>query len=139
MKRSYLLIDSGILVAFYNADDRYHNQVVTFLNGCRSDLVTTLACVTEVLWLLNSDWQVQNIFLDHLAKNIYRCESLIQKDFLRIAELNQQYADLPGDFADLALVAISERLNIAEIATLDKDFDVYRRYRRQPFNRLFRP
>ena len=139
MKRSFLLVDSGILVAFYNAGDRYHDRVVAFLSVCRSELITTLACVTEVLWLLNSDWQVQNIFLDHLAKNIYRCEPLIQRDFLRIAELNQQYADLPGDFADLALVAISERLKISEIATLDKDFDVYRRYRKQPFNRLFRP
>ncbi|PSN19718.1 hypothetical protein C7271_05855 [filamentous cyanobacterium CCP5] len=46
--------------------------------------------------------------------------------------LNAQYADLPGDFSDLALVAISERLGIAAIATLDKDFDIYRRYRKRP-------
>lgn len=60
-------------------------------------------------------------------------------DFVRIAELNEQYADLPGDFSDLSLVSISERLDIAEIATLDKDFDIYRRYRKQPFNRIFYP
>jgi hypothetical protein len=58
---------------------------------------------------------------------------------LRIAELNAQYADLPGDFADLSLIAISERLKIAAIATLDSDFDVYRRYRKQPFERVFFP
>ena len=52
---------------------------------------------------------------------------------------NEQYADLPGDFADLSLVAISERLNIPAIATLDSDFDVYRRYRKQAFERVFRP
>jgi uncharacterized protein len=46
---------------------------------------------------------------------------------------------LPADFSDLALVAISERLNIPGIATLDKDFDVYRRYRNQPFERVFYP
>jgi uncharacterized protein len=50
-----------------------------------------------------------------------------------------QYADLPGDFSDLALVSISERREIAEIATLDKDFDIYRRYRKQAFNRVFYP
>ena len=37
------------------------------------------------------------------------------------------------------LIVISERLNVAAIATLDKDFDIYRRYRRQPFDRIFRP
>lgn len=36
-------------------------------------------------------------------------------------------------------VAVSERLNISAIATLDKDFDIYRRYRRQPFLRVFLP
>lgn len=34
---------------------------------------------------------------------------------------------------------ISERLNISAIATLDKDFDIYRRYRKQSFNRVFFP
>jgi predicted nucleic acid-binding protein len=50
-----------------------------------------------------------------------------------------RYADLPGDFADLSLIAISERLNISTIATLDSDFDVYRRYRKQPLERVFFP
>lgn len=65
-----------------------------------------------------------------MANNIYKCETLLPTDFVRIAELNAQYADLPGDFADLSLIAISERLDIAAIATLDQDFDIYRRYRR---------
>jgi len=33
-------------------------------------------------------------------------------------------------------VALSERLNLAEILTLDSDFDVYRRFRREPFCRV---
>lgn len=91
------------------------------------------------MWLLSSDYRVQNLFLNHLSQQIYQCEPLIPQDFTRILELNQQYADLPGDFADLSLVAISERLDIAAIATLDKDFNIYRRYRRQPFDRIFTP
>ena len=91
------------------------------------------------MWLLASDSRVQNDFLLDLAEGVYRCEPLRQVDFLRISELNSQYADLPGDFADLTLIAISERLNIVAVATLDKDFDIYRRYRRQPFERVFRP
>jgi predicted nucleic acid-binding protein len=134
-----ILVDTGLLVAFYDSADQYHVKVVNFFASCTSRLVTTVGCVTEVLWLLASDWRVQNEFLTHLANNIYECESLLPQDFARIAELNAQYADLPGDFSDLSLVAISERLNIAAIATLDKDFDIYRRYRKQPFERVFRP
>ena len=134
-----ILVDSGILIAFYDRRDAYHDRVIKFFTTCTDQLVTTLACATEVMWLLNGDWRVQNEFLKHLSQNIYQCEPLSREDFIRVAELNQQYADLPGDFSDLALVAISERLSIAEIATLDKDFDIYRRYRKQPFSRVFRP
>lgn len=74
-----------------------------------------------------------------MSEQIYECEWLQRTDFVRIAELNAQYFDLPADFLDLALVAISERLNIPGIATLDKDFDVYRRYCNQPFERMFYP
>jgi uncharacterized protein len=31
------------------------------------------------------------------------------------------------------------QLNLSAIATLDKDFDIYRRYRKQLFERVFRP
>ncbi|WP_161486824.1 hypothetical protein A5482_001760 [Cyanobacterium sp. IPPAS B-1200] len=44
-----------------------------------------------------------------------------------------------GDFADLSLIAISERLKISAIAFLDKDFNIYRRYRKDYFNRVFYP
>jgi len=135
----FILVDTGILVAFYDADDPAHGKICQFLSTCKSQLVTTVGCITEVMWLLAPHWQVQNEFLRHVAQGIYRCEPLLKEDFERILELNTQYADLPGDFSDLALVAISKRLNIPAIATLDKDFDIYRRYRNQPFDRIVYP
>ncbi len=134
-----ILVDSSLLIAFYNATDRYHTQVRDFFVNCSSDLITTVGCVTEVMYFLAPNWRVQNVFLSHLATRVYECEQLTTEDFARITELNARYADLPGDFADLSLVAISERLDIAAIATLVKDFDIYRRSRRQPFERVFRP
>jgi predicted nucleic acid-binding protein len=91
------------------------------------------------MWLLSSNWRTHNEFLLDLAKELYECVSLLPQDFTRIAELNAQYADFPGDFSDLSLIAISERLNITAIASLDSDFDIYRRYRKQPFERIFIP
>jgi uncharacterized protein len=133
------LIDSGILTAYYSANDKYHQQVCHFLENCTSRLITTHSCITEVMWLLSSNWHTQNELLLDLAKELYECVALLPTDFTRIATLNAQYADLPGDFADLSLVAISERLDIEAIATLDSDFDIYRRYRKQPFDRIFIP
>jgi uncharacterized protein len=133
------IIDSGILVAYYSANDKYHQQVCQFLEVCTSRLITTHSCATEVMWLLSGSWQTQNEFLLDVANELYECVPLLPADFTRIAELNTQYPDLPGDFADLSLVVISERLNVSAIATLDSDFDIYRRYRNQSFDRVFIP
>ncbi|MDJ0730680.1 MAG: PIN domain-containing protein [Crocosphaera sp.] len=135
----FILIDTGIIVAFYDVKDHYHQQVLNFFNICHSQLITTIACVTEVMWLLSPNIKVQNEFLLALEKEVFICEHLLPSDYQRISELNTIYQDLPGDFTDLSLIVISERLNISEIATLDKDFDVYRRYRKQAFNRVFFP
>lgn len=134
-----VLADSGFLFAYYSARDQYHQQVCRFFESCTSKLVTTPICIAEVMWLLSSDWRTQNEFLLDFAKGLYQCEHILPQDFSRIAQLNATYFDLPTDFADLSLIVISERLEIAAIATLDSDFDVYRRYRKKPFERVFLP
>jgi predicted nucleic acid-binding protein len=133
---SLILTDSSILVAYYSVKDTYHGSVCRFMEVCNSELVTTIACVTEVMYLLSQDYRTQNEFLADLAQELYLCPPLIPEDFARIQQLNKQYADLPGDFADLSLIAISERLNISAILTLDSDFNIYRRYRNSYFERV---
>ena len=96
-----------------------------------------MSCITEVMYLLSSNWRVQNQFLRGVELGVFAFTPLLPEDLVRIAELNERYADLPADFADLSLVAISERLNLPAIVTLDRDFDIYRRYRNQPFERVF--
>ncbi len=131
-----VLVDSGVLIAYYSTQDKYHQFVQRFYENCTSKLVATQPICTEVMWLLNSDWRTQNEFLLDIAKGLYECEHLLPQDFSRIAQLNAQYSDLPRDFADLSLIAISERLDIAAIATWDSDFVIYRCYRKQPFERV---
>jgi hypothetical protein len=133
MNYSSILVDSCAFVSFYNKKDSHHDLVHKFFQKCTSQLITTTACITEAIWLLNFDYRAQNEFLEDLISEIYIHESLTLWDFSRIAELNEKYADRRADFADLSLVAISERLDIPAIATFDKDFQVYRRYRNQPF------
>jgi uncharacterized protein len=47
-----ILVDSSLLIAFYNAADSYHIQVRDFFATCTSDLVTIVGCVTEVMYFL---------------------------------------------------------------------------------------
>jgi predicted nucleic acid-binding protein len=89
------------------------------------------------MYLLSHDYRTQNEFLSDLSHQLYQCIPLLPQDFARIIQLNEQYADLPGDFADLSLITISERFNISAIITLDSDLDIYRRYRKEPFERIY--
>src|SRR5260370_281509 len=47
-------------------------------------------------------------------------------DFERVAELMEKYADLPMDFTDAVVVAQCERLGIIHVASVDRDFAIYR-------------
>jgi len=136
-----ILIDSGILLSYYQQQEPLHQAVVSFFDQTPAQLITSPICIAEVLWLLGDpgDRRVlaaQNHLLAAVSRGGLQVVDLLPEDYSRIAELNTRYADLPGDFADLTLVTISERLEIAEILTLDSDFDVYRRFRREPFCRI---
>jgi predicted nucleic acid-binding protein len=129
-----ILIDSGILLSYYQQQEPLHQAVVAFFDTTAAQLITSPICIAEVLWLLGApgDSRVraaQNHLLNAVAAGGIQVMDLLPEDYARIA-------DLPGDFADLTLVALSERLNLAEILTLDSDFDVYRRFRREPFCRV---
>lgn len=50
-----------------------------------------------------------------------------------MAELMEQYRNVPMDFADASLVSAAETLKVARIFTLDSDFYVYQRYGNQLF------
>lgn len=78
--------------------------------------------ITEVVYListrLGTDAEVR--FLGDLAGGSFRVEPTIAGDWLRIAELVSQYRDLPLGTVDASVVAAAERLQIAEVATIDR-------------------
>ncbi len=134
---SFVLIDAGPIIAYYNKFDKWHKPITQYFEIEQRQFITTCPCLTEALYHLRSDFRVQNELLLDLARGLYQAESLTPSDFSRIAELNIKYADVPGDFADLSLITISERLGIETIASLDSDFEIYRRYGKKHFKRVF--
>jgi hypothetical protein len=65
------------------------------------------------------------IFVDDIAKGVYRLEPLIEGDLQRAAELQVQYHNLDLDLVDASVIALCERLGEPKVATLDRrDFSV---------------
>ncbi len=134
---TFTLIDAGPIIAYYNSRDNWHERAEVYLEEFVGQFATTCPVVAEAMYMLRVDRLAQDELLSDLSKGLYSVIPLEQKDFARIAELNIKYRNLRSDFADLSLIAVSERLEISDIASLDADFDVYRRFIKGKFNQVF--
>lgn len=130
---STAVVDAGPLVALFNGRDADHHRVVSFLQGNRERLFSTLAVVTEVMHVLEFSHGAQQDFLRWMSNGAVKRIELSDEDFRRTIELHSKYADLPMDFADATLVAIAERLRIRAVLTLDSDFRIYQYLGRRAF------
>jgi len=133
-----ILIDSGPLIALFDRNDKYHLASLNFLKGNDSELITTLASVTETLHLLDFNRNAQIDFLSWVNAGAVTLEPISAGNLQRIKDLTIKYSDLPMDFADACLVFLAEKLNINTVATIDRDFDVYRLKGKQPFTTLIK-
>jgi len=76
-------------------------------------------------------------FLRAFASNQLLPLSLKMQDYSRIIAIAEHYREAKFDFVDCAIMALSERLDVAEIATFDRrDFNIYRRPDKSPLRLL---
>lgn len=110
------------MYAYVDADDRHHAECLQLLEEHPGPLLVPVLVVTEVAYLvesrLGSDAEVR--FLGDLAAGNLLAEPVSAGDWLRIAELVVLYKDLPLGTVDASVVAAAERLNLSQVATLDR-------------------
>lgn len=118
-----IALDSGPVVALFSRRDRFHGRAVEFIRDLQAgSLVTTVGVVVEVAYTLGSraphaiDW----------LRSTTRIDDGIVVDLPRITELLRKHRDIEADFADVSIVAMCERCDIDQIATVDADFEIYR-------------
>jgi len=122
-----ILIDTGPLVAFFDASDNYHRTCLDILKGLDAPLHTVWPVLTEAFYLLNFSWKAQDNLWEFIARGGLEIADMQSGAAERCRTLMSKYKDLPMDFADAALVAAAETRKIKSIFTLDhKDFSVYR-------------
>jgi predicted nucleic acid-binding protein len=131
-----VLIDSGPLIALFDASDKYHQDAVDFIKRNKFKLVTTIASITETLHLLDFNRNAQIDFLEWVQRGAVEIHNIENIDFQRLKELTEKYRDLPMDFADSCLVYLAEKLNLNTIATIDRDFSIYRIHGRKKFKTI---
>ena len=128
-----ILLDSGPLIALFDASDKYHSNSINFVKTNKFPLVTTIASVTETLHMLDFNRNAQIDFIEWVHRGAVEIQNIENNDFGRLKELTEKYRDLPMDFADSCLVYLAEKLNLNTIATIDRDFSIYRIQGRKKF------
>ncbi len=136
-----VLVDSGPLLALFNAADHWHARVVAWLQAHPGlALVSTWPVLTEVCALLARRVHNQAAldFLLWVERGALKVDVPADTSLQQMRRIAQRFASLPLDLADASIAEAAERLGLRRIVSIDADFDVYRDARGQPLTNLLR-
>jgi predicted nucleic acid-binding protein len=120
-----IVCDTGPLVAAALSNDADHRACVDLLTGlhlARRPILLPAPVTAEVGYLLarEAGAAVEALFLRSVADGDLEPVDLTADDYGRMADLVAEYADLPLGTTDAAVIALAERLDVAEVATLER-------------------
>lgn len=120
-----ILFDTGPIVAAAVSNDDHYQRCAELLASLRltdQQLLLPATVAAEVGYLLSErvSPSLEVAFLRGVAEGDFEPIDLTTADYQRMAELTGQYVDLPLGITDASVIALAERLNITEVATLDR-------------------
>ena len=124
-----LVLDTGPLLAAFDAADPDHEACAALLTQAEEDLVVPVLVLGELdYWCADRlDPGVWLAFLDDVLAGAYRIEAPTGADLERCRGIQEQYADLAVGVVDASVLALVERLGEDKLATLDhRHFSVMR-------------
>ena len=124
-----VLVDSGPLIALFDARDGWHEHVLRWLREHpRTGLVTTWSVLSEVTALLAR--RVHNEaalnFLRWVDRGGVSLDTPGAGSLREALRTSERFADLPFDLADASIAEAAWRLRIDHVLSIDRNFTVYR-------------
>ena len=126
-----VIIDTGPLVALLNRRDSHHAWVREVLDTIEPPIFTCEAVVSEACFLLRRLVGGQEAVLELLSKDVLKVDFRMLSEIDALRGLMHKFTNVPMSVADACLVRMTELDVQSVIVTLDGDFRVYRRNRRQ--------
>ncbi len=129
MARPKILVDSGFLYSLFSADEPHHEGVADAVESYDATLIVPYVALTEAAYLFNRDGGVRGViqFLDALANASLQYEVVNKGDLTRARQITAEFIGARLDFVDCCLMALSERLDVTQVFTLDqRDFSIFR-------------
>lgn len=116
------LVDTGILFALFAQNDGWHERARGLVNAYPGRFILPGCVVPEAAYLANKylGARAEAGLVAAVADGVFVIEDLQPGDYARAAVLMAQHERLNIGFVDAAIVALSERLKLADIATTDR-------------------
>jgi predicted nucleic acid-binding protein len=134
-----VLVDAGPLAALINPRDQWHDWARAQLEEIIPPLLTCEAALSEAYFLAERAKQGAGGISDFIHRDVVRLDLVLKDHFGYVAALMDRYANVPMSLADGCLVLMSELVADCVVFTLDGDFRIYRRNRRQTIPLLIPP
>ncbi len=121
------IADTGFIVAFRNRTDEHHAWALDIARRVTEPLLTCESVLSEAAFHIGSSKDVLLLVEDGLVRLAFDLNTSLRQ----IEDLATRYADRHPDLADLCLIRMSELFPRHTIITVDDDFRVYRRNKRE--------
>lgn len=117
-----VLLDTGIVYAYYDRSDQWHAPARTLVEGEHRGLILPAPIIPEVDHLLGQRLgaRSQLTFFEGIIEGYYLVADLPRDGYARVAELNRQFGDLRLGFVDAAIVTLAQSLGLSRVATTDR-------------------
>ncbi len=124
-----IVVDTGPIIALLNDRGDQHERCSAFLTTYPGPLLVPATVFTEVCMLAERrrGTRAELAFLDDVRVGLFTLLESTSTDLDRITALVHTYTDLPLGTVDASVIALTERLNLSAVATLDhRHFSVVR-------------
>ena len=130
MIKKRVIIDTGPLVALLNKNDNHHDWAVAQFSMMAPPFLSCEAVISEACFLLQSFSHGPTYILELLERQLIHLSFNLEVESKSVKYLLDKYQNIPMSLADACLVRMSEQISDSIICTVDSDFKVYRKNKR---------
>ena len=130
MKHNRVIVDTGPIVAFLNKNDKHHDWARTQFSLISPPLISCESVISEACFLLRNFTNGAQNILELIERELIILPFDLQAESNSIKQLMNKYKDVPMSLADACLVRLSEQISKSVIFTIDSDFKIYRKNKR---------
>jgi predicted nucleic acid-binding protein len=134
-----VLFDTGPLVALLDRREEHHNWVLDQMSRLRPPFYTCEAVIAESWYLLRENSPGRKAILGMLSNRALDVPFRLTAEICEIEAFIERYENVPMSLADACLVRMSELMHDCVLFTLDSDFRIYRRNKRERIPLLIPP